>query len=64
MSDPRVKRFASLLVNYSVKVQPGEKVLLNGTIPTMPLVQETYREVVRAGGHPLLMINDDVFNEI
>ncbi len=64
MSDPRVKNLASLLVNYSVDVQPGEQVLLNGTVQALPLVTETYREIVRAGGFPTLFLQDDVFEEI
>ena len=64
MKDPRVERLAKILVNYCVEVQPGDRVLLNGSIPAMPLVSETYRQILRAGGHPLILMQDDVFSEI
>lgn len=64
MADPRIEKMAHLLANYCVAVQPGDKVLVNGTIPAMPLVIETYRQVVRAGGHPMVMLRDDVFQEV
>ncbi len=64
MSDPRTEKLAELLVNYSVEVQPGETVLLNGSLAAMPLVVETYRQIIRAGGHPLIQLQDDTFTEI
>jgi len=39
-------------------------VLLAGTVAALPLVTETYRAVLRAGGFPLLQIDDDNFQEI
>ncbi|MCA9971855.1 MAG: aminopeptidase [Anaerolineales bacterium] len=64
MSDPRVTQLADLLVNYSVAVQPGETVFISGTPHAMPLVVETYRHVLRAGGLPTVYLEDDVFTEI
>lgn len=64
MKDPRVERLAKLLVNYCVEVQPGDRVLLNGSIAAMPLVSETYRQIIRAGGHPLVLMEDDALSEI
>ncbi|HVO41861.1 MAG TPA: aminopeptidase [Aggregatilineales bacterium] len=51
MSDLRVQRLAQTLVGYSVNVQPGETVILQADTSALPLFEETYREVVRAGGH-------------
>jgi aminopeptidase len=51
--DPRWNRLGELLVNYSAKVQPGERVMIamiEGD--TLPLVQSVYRAVIRAGGLP------------
>lgn len=64
MNDPRTIRMAHLLTNYCVEVQPGDKVLLGGTVAALPLVVETYRQVLRAGGYPLLQLDDDAFQEI
>ncbi|MEJ2746408.1 MAG: aminopeptidase [Anaerolineae bacterium] len=64
MTDPRVQKLARLLVDYSVKVQPGDKVVIRGSVASLPLVIETYREVVRAGGHPLVVWQEPQFSEI
>lgn len=64
MKDPRIEKLAELLVNYSVSVQPGDKVFLRGSIAALPLVRETYREIIRAGGHPLLDLQDETVEEI
>lgn len=54
--DPRIARWAKTLVNYCLEVQPGELVQINATPIAEPLVAEVFREVLRAGGHPLPMI--------
>jgi aminopeptidase len=64
MSDPRIHNLARLLVNYCVAVQPGDKIILNGAIVAFPLVRETYREIIRAGGHPLVMLQSEELEEI
>ncbi len=64
MTDPRVLRLARLLTNYCVSVQPGDRVLILGSYPAMPLVKETYRQVLRAGGQPMVQMQDDEFQEI
>jgi aminopeptidase len=64
MADPRIIRLAKLLTNYCVEVKPGDKVLINGGYAALPLVQETYREVIRAGGHPLALFQDETLTEI
>lgn len=64
MSDPRIQRLASLLAHYCVAVRPGDRVALQANVQAMPLVQETYREILRAGGHPLVMLQGDELMEI
>ncbi|MCB8985977.1 MAG: aminopeptidase [Ardenticatenaceae bacterium] len=64
MVDPRISRLAHLLVTYSVKVQPGDKVLIRGNSLSLPLVSETYREVLLAGGHPTVFWEEEIFSEI
>lgn len=59
MTDPRLKKLAKTLVNYSIDVQPGEWVLVRGDVLAMPLITEVVREVYRAGGNPTPMINHD-----
>ncbi len=55
MTDPRVEKLADVLVNYSVAVRPGDKVLLQGSTVTAPLLKAVYARVLQAGGHPLTM---------
>jgi len=64
MTDPRVKRLADLLTNYCVAVKPGDRVLITGGHLALPLIRETYRQVLRAGGNPMLQIADDEIQEI
>ena len=54
--DPRISRWATTLVNYCLDVKPGETVQINATPAAEPLVNEVYREVLRAGGHPISSI--------
>ncbi|MDD5167717.1 MAG: aminopeptidase [Syntrophales bacterium] len=54
MSDPRVRKLAELLVQYSVAVKPGDKVLINGSTLAAPLLREIYACVLQSGGHPLM----------
>lgn len=64
MKDRRIEKLAQTLVDYCVEVQPGDKVFLNGTVDALPLVTETYRQILRAGGHPLVQLQDDVLSQI
>ena len=52
MSDPRVAKHADLLVNYSLRLQPGQLVRIDGGTVAAPLVTEVYRYALRAGAHP------------
>jgi aminopeptidase len=64
MSDPRVEKLARLLVNYCVAVQPGNTVAIFGNALGFPLIAETYRAVLGAGGHPLVIWQEDELSEI
>jgi len=56
MTNIILQKYAHLLVNYSLDVQPGDKVLIRSTTLAEPLVREVYRETLRAGGHPETML--------
>ncbi|PJF45214.1 MAG: aminopeptidase [Phototrophicales bacterium] len=64
MTDPRLVNLAKILVNYSIKVQPNDFVLISGDVLAMPLVEEVLRQVYRAGGHPFTMIRTDELQRI
>ena len=64
MSDLRNQKLAQLLVNYCVTVTPGDRVSLQSNPQAMPLVKETYRAILQAGGHPVVLLQDDELLEI
>jgi aminopeptidase len=47
----QLERYAYLLVNYCVDLQPGERLFVQSTMLAAPLVSEIQRAVLRAGGH-------------
>jgi aminopeptidase len=52
MTDPRHVKLAQVLVNYSLAVKPGEKVMINSPYTALPLIREVYREIVKLGAYP------------
>ena len=51
--DPRWRQLADILVTYSTRVQPCERVMIAmGELATYPLAQAVYEAVVKAGGFP------------
>ncbi len=55
-SEKQVNRLAEILVLHSVKAKRGETVRISGSELSRPLALAVYREVLRAGAHPLLAI--------
>ncbi len=55
MADIRIEKLADVLVDYSVAVRKGDKVLINGSTLCEPLLQQVYLKVLQAGGYPLMM---------
>ncbi len=55
--DPRVEKFAEVLVHYSLDIQPEQRVIIQGTTLAEPLLRATFTEVLRAGAHPMLLIS-------
>ncbi|MCL2707375.1 MAG: aminopeptidase [Dehalococcoidia bacterium] len=55
MADIRLEKLADLLVNYSVGIKHGDKVAIHGENITTPLVNAVYKNVLQAGGHPIVM---------
>lgn len=58
MTDPRARRLADILVNYSVKVQRGEKVLIQDTNAEPEFVKALVRAIHEAGGLAFVTIRD------
>ncbi len=57
LTDPRVERMAKTLVEYSLGVQPGWMVTIDTGTAAIPLVLAVYREVLRAGAHPYVLLD-------
>src|SRR5215217_7331262 len=64
MPDAKVEKLAAILVNYCTQIKPGDWVLVRGHVVAMPLIEETVRQVVRAGGNPTLQLESDELDEI
>ncbi len=62
--DPRVERLAQVLVRYSLGVQPGWLVRITAPAAAQPLLVAAYREVLRAGAHPLLRVTVDGIEDV
>ena len=65
MRDERWDRLADILVHYSTRVRPGEKVLINMMeTETQPAVEAVYQAVVRAGAYPEVYYSSDFLKHI
>ena len=58
MKDPRIAKLAKNLINYSVKLQPGEKILIENFKLESELVTALVKEAYAAGGFPFVSIKD------
>jgi aminopeptidase len=63
MAEGQIDKLAQVLVHYSTAVQPGNVVSLHGPPPTEPLLVALYREVLRAGGHPVVLMVPEACTE-
>jgi aminopeptidase len=58
MKDPRVRKLAELLVNYSTKVKENDKVMVAAVDPAAyPLVEEIIELVGKKGAHAFVTLN-------
>ncbi|WP_175638153.1 aminopeptidase [Metabacillus schmidteae] len=59
MRDERIKKLAAVLLNHSVKVEKGEKVLIRGHLNAKPLITEIIDQTYAIGAYPYVEILDD-----
>jgi len=64
MADTRIEKLADLLVNYSVGVRKGDKVVIEGSPLAEPLIKAVYARVLQAGGSPLLRMQPEGLDEL
>jgi len=57
VADPRVAKFAKVLVEHSARIVPGDRVLIEATTAAEPLVQELCIQILEKGGHPHPLIS-------
>lgn len=50
-----LKKYATLLVEYCLEIQNGEKVCIHSSFLAEPLVRELYREILERGAHPEIL---------
>ncbi|WP_096152920.1 MULTISPECIES: aminopeptidase [Bacillus] len=58
MKDPRIQTLAKNLINYSVRLQKGEKVLIENFGLQKELVTALVQEAYKAGGYPFVSLKD------
>ncbi len=58
MKDPRIQTLAHNLINYSVRLQKGEKVLIENFGLQRELVTALVNEAYAAGGYPFVLLKD------
>src|SRR3954454_21471550 len=58
MKDPRIATLAKNLINYSVSLQKGEKVLIENFGLQRELVTALINEAYKAGGYPFVLLKD------
>ncbi len=64
MKDPRIDQLAKTLINYSVELAPGEKILIENFGNEVPLTRALIREAYRVGGIPFLSIKNHELNRV
>ena len=56
LADPRIERYATLLVDSCTHVQPGWQVVVWGMPAARPLLEEIMRQLGQRGAYPLLRL--------
>lgn len=59
----RINVLAKNLVNYSVKLQKGEKVLIEGSPLCLELILEIIKEVYKVGGYPFVNYGESTLSK-
>ncbi|OCL26113.1 aminopeptidase [Orenia metallireducens] len=62
MLDPRIKELANNLINYSVELKEGEKILIEVFGAENPLARQLVKEAYAVGALPFIEVNDELLN--
>ncbi|MDD5135575.1 MAG: aminopeptidase, partial [Phycisphaerae bacterium] len=63
-SSETIKKYAKVLVDYSLALKAGDKLLINSTYLAEELLKEVYAQALKAGAHPELKIALDGTDKI
>lgn len=58
MNDPRIQKMARSLISYSVKLQKGERLLIEVIDSGIPLARAVVKEAYRVGGVPFITVRN------
>ena len=58
MKDPRIEKLAHTLVNFSIRVQKGEKVLIQCRNTEKDFINALVREIYKVGAYPYVSLRD------
>lgn len=64
MKDPRIEKYADVLVNYCVNLKKGQLVQIAGSHLATPLIQEVYKKALMIGAHPQTRVILEGLDEI
>lgn len=62
--NPILEKYARLLVEYCLDIQPGDRLLVRTTTLAEPLVREVFRQTIRRGGNMALDVQFEGQNAI
>jgi aminopeptidase len=57
MTDPRTVKLAQLIIHYSTRIGPGDRILLEAQPPGAPFVHALYEAALESGGIPHVLIS-------
>jgi aminopeptidase len=63
MRDPKLDKWAQLLVHYSINVENNNNVLIQGDIGALPLIEACYEECLKSGANIECLLNHDILGE-
>ncbi len=55
--DIRYQNFARILVEYSTKIKPGDRVAILSSVAAVPMIQELYSQILRIGAYPHVLMD-------
>jgi aminopeptidase len=58
------ERFANLLAGYCLRVEKGDRILLQGGMPAIPLLDQLAKVILKMGGSPILQLHSERYDEI